>query len=68
MKPCVLIPTYNNCTTIKGVINDALAAGYSVVVVNDGSTDSTAEILEEFGMRIILPGIQSHYQSLPAAE
>lgn len=52
MKPCVLIPTYNNCTTIKSVINDALAAGYSVVVVNDGSTDSTAEILKEFGSRI----------------
>lgn len=52
MKLCVLIPTYNNSTTLKGVIGSALEAGYSVLVVNDGSTDSTPQILSGFGERI----------------
>lgn len=52
MKLCVVIPTYNNCTTLKGVIGSALEAGYSVLVVNDGSTDGTFQILSEFGSRI----------------
>lgn len=54
MKPCILIPTYNNGKTIKEVIDSALAANYSVVVVNDGSTDSTPQTLESFGNRINL--------------
>lgn len=56
MKPCILIPTYNNCATIKGVVESALATGCGVVVVNDGSTDSTAQILSEFAGRIDVIG------------
>ena len=45
LKVCVIIPTYNNATTIKGVIEDVLAFTQHVIVVNDGSLDDTRQIL-----------------------
>ncbi|POY36553.1 DUF2062 domain-containing protein [Solitalea longa] len=45
---CVLIPTYNNETSLAGVINDVLEYTQHVIVVNDGSTDSTREILQSY--------------------
>lgn len=47
MKVCVLIPTYNNAGTLRHVITEILNYSSDVIVVNDGSTDSTAKILEE---------------------
>lgn len=52
LKTCVLIPTYNNAATLAGVITDVLAYTGNVIVVNDGSTDNTPDILAAF------PGIQ----------
>ncbi len=46
-KCCVIIPTYNNHQTIKQVINDVLEYTSQVIVINDGSTDNTSEILKE---------------------
>ena len=43
---CVVVPTYNNAGTIQGVLEEVLRYVGDVVVVNDGSTDSTARILE----------------------
>lgn len=45
LKCCVLIPTYNNEQTLLAVIQDAKEYVNDIVVVNDGSTDSTSEIL-----------------------
>ncbi len=42
---CVIIPTYNNDRTLEKVINDTLKITHDVIVVNDGSTDRTASIL-----------------------
>lgn len=47
-KVCVLIPTYNNEQTLAKVISGVLRYTDQVVVVNDGSTDSTAAILDKF--------------------
>ncbi|MBU8893184.1 MAG: DUF2062 domain-containing protein [Bacteroidales bacterium] len=47
-KCCVIIPTYNNHQTIEQLINDVLEYTSQVVVVNDGSTDNTKEILSKF--------------------
>lgn len=47
-KICVLIPTYNNAGSLADVIKNVLAYTTDVVVVNDGSTDNTAQILEGF--------------------
>ena len=41
----VLIPTYNNAGTIAKVISDVKEFTTDVIVVNDGSTDETSNIL-----------------------
>ncbi|SDI35094.1 hypothetical protein SAMN05421846_106227 [Chryseobacterium taeanense] len=47
-KICVLIPTYNNAKTLKRVIDGVLEYTENIIVVNDGSTDSTQEILSQY--------------------
>ena len=42
---CVLIPTYNNELTIEKLVSDVLKYSDDVIIVNDGSTDSTMSIL-----------------------
>ncbi|PHR13943.1 MAG: glycosyltransferase [Aequorivita sp.] len=48
LKCCVIIPTYNNYKTLQKVIEGVLVYTENVIVVNDGSTDSTSEILANF--------------------
>ena len=48
-KICVLIPTYNNSGTLHDVVSDVLNYSSDVIVVNDGSSDSTHQILKSFG-------------------
>jgi glycosyltransferase involved in cell wall biosynthesis len=52
----VIIPVFNGAATVAAAIDSALAqkfAGeFEVVVVNDGSTDTTAEVLARYGDRI----------------
>lgn len=47
-KVCVIIPTYNNARTLGGVIRDVSAYTRHIIVVNDGSTDETADVLRDF--------------------
>ena len=44
----VLVPTYNNEQTLAQVLISVLEYSQDVIVVNDGSTDSTTEILHQF--------------------
>ena len=44
----VLIPTYNNEKTLSRVLDGVLSYTPDVIVVNDGSTDSTAAILSGY--------------------
>ncbi|MBS1746987.1 MAG: DUF2062 domain-containing protein [Bacteroidetes bacterium] len=48
IRVCVIIPTYNNAATLGGVIKDVSAFTFNIIVVNDGSTDNTEEILKSF--------------------
>lgn len=48
LKACVLIPTYNNAGTLADVLTKVLEYTDDLIVVNDGSTDNTAEILKQF--------------------
>lgn len=48
LKACVLIPTYNNAPMLAAVIEDVLHYTCNIIVVNDGSTDHTREILKQF--------------------
>ncbi len=45
---CVIIPTYNNSKTIGSVIEKVMAYTQHILVVNDGSTDDTLEVLKTF--------------------
>lgn len=48
LKACVLIPTYNNVGTLADVLTKVLEYTDDLIVVNDGSTDNTVEILKQF--------------------
>jgi glycosyltransferase involved in cell wall biosynthesis len=45
---CVIVPTYNNERTLEFVLSGILKVTSNLIVVNDGSTDSTPEILKKF--------------------
>jgi glycosyltransferase involved in cell wall biosynthesis len=45
---CVIVPTYNNHKTLEKVLNSILVYTKDIIVVNDGSTDKTSQILENF--------------------
>jgi glycosyltransferase involved in cell wall biosynthesis len=44
-KICVLIPTYNNAGSIGQVVSDISGYTTNILIVNDGSTDGTAELI-----------------------
>jgi glycosyltransferase involved in cell wall biosynthesis len=48
LKVCVIIPTYNNAGTLAHIIADVANYTKQIIVVNDGSTDDTAQIVKEF--------------------
>ena len=43
---CVVVPTYNNAKTLLSVIRGLQEYSSDIIVVNDGSTDDTGEILQ----------------------
>ena len=52
----IIIPVYNGENFVREAIDSALAQTYKnieVIVVNDGSTDKTEEILKSYGDKII---------------
>lgn len=53
---CVIIPTYNNERTLERVIREVLEYVPSdrVIIVNDGATDSTSEILKSFEQEVTI--------------
>ena len=53
MRVAVILPVFNGATTVAAAIASALgqhfAGDYAVIVVDDGSTDTTAAVLASFG-------------------
>ncbi|MDD5433501.1 MAG: glycosyltransferase family A protein [Candidatus Pacebacteria bacterium] len=57
MKVSIIIPTYNSALTLERSIESALNQDFpkdefEVIVINDGSTDNTLEILKKYGEKI----------------
>ena len=43
----VVLPAYNEATRIRQVIVDIASKGYNMVIVNDGSSDNTLEVVKQ---------------------
>jgi len=43
----VILPAYNEATRIQPVIEEIARKGYKMVIVNDGSSDNTLEVIKE---------------------
>ncbi len=50
----IVIPTYNEASTIGGIVKDLRARGFSVVVVDDGSSDHTIVDANKYGAELIV--------------
>lgn len=48
LRPCVIIPTYNNEGTIANMIKSVWTFCKDIIVINDGCTDGTNDILRSF--------------------
>ena len=48
LKACVIIPTYNNAATLAAVIEDVAQYSNHIIVVNDGATDNTVDIVKQY--------------------
>src|SRR4051794_20824523 len=47
LRPVVVAPTFNNAGTLGDVVGRCVALGLPAIVVNDGSTDGTEDLLRE---------------------
>lgn len=56
-KILMVIPLFNHGKTIRAVVEKAIAAGWPVLVVDDGSSDGGAERLTDLGCQLIEMGI-----------
>lgn len=71
MKVSVLIPAYNEGKSIKKSIEAILAQSRKadeVIVVNDGSTDNTLEILDSFGGKVTVVSHLKNYGNKSLAQ
>src|SRR3954463_13460742 len=59
----LIVPAFNEAATLPGVLRrlESLAVSHEVVVVDDGSTDGTGDVVEAYGegpdVRLIRHGI-----------
>jgi len=57
---CVIIPTYNHANAIAGVIKAVSGFTHDIIVINDGSTDNTSEILKGFNHITVVEYKKNH--------
>jgi len=57
MATCILIPAYNAAATLRAVLDECLAFTIPVVVVDDGSTDGTAQALDGLPVTLLTHSI-----------
>ncbi len=52
-KVCVIIPLFNEEIVVRSVIQSVILEGYTVVVVDDGSTDESLKSIQDLGTIVI---------------
>ena len=53
MRVCIVIPTYNESAAIGSIIKQIRQQDHDVVVIDDGSTDTTSQISQESGAFVL---------------
>ena len=53
-KWAVIVPTYNNHKTLKRVLDSVLEHTTDIIIVNDGCTDSTPDILNQYPHLVVV--------------
>ena len=53
MNICALIPSYNESQTIAPLVKNVKGYGLDVIVIDDGSSDQTADLAQEAGATVI---------------
>lgn len=59
MRTCVLIPTYNESKAIASLVAQIIKLGLEVVIVDDGSSDDTANIAQASGAKVLRNHVNS---------
>ena len=62
---CVMVPTYNHASTLGQVVSEVLKNGYDVMVVDDGSNDSTQQVLRKLEQEFSFGGAKLYVESYP---
>lgn len=65
MRPVVVAPTFNHATPLSAVLAKVEALGHPIIVVNDGSSDTTAALLAQWaaGPRGVTVHVVTHAQN-----
>ncbi len=50
-RPCIVVPNYNHGYALGGIIHELERYALTTIVVNDGSTDDTAQVLDDLAHR-----------------
>jgi uncharacterized protein (DUF2062 family) len=65
--PAIVAPTYNNAAALRAVAEGAARFALPVIVVNDGSTDATGEILQTLRSELTVVQVATHGRNLGKA-
>ena len=57
----VLIPAYNEASRVRPVVDGLVEAGYAVLVVDDASTDDTADVARDAGADVLARSTNQGY-------
>ena len=50
LKVCVLVPTFNNAATLAVLLKELQVIDVPVIVINDGSSDDTVNVLLQLSL------------------